>query len=96
MQDVYEEVREGRADAAGVDIESAQMYIENNPECGLVIMDGVDFLLDDQFQGDRIAGPKDDLELMYFVNGVINEVLDSGLYEQWLEEASGRAAELDL
>ena len=96
MQDVYEEVMSGRADAAGVDIESAKMYIENNPDCGLAILDGVEFLLDDQFQGDRITGPKDDLELMYFVNGVINEVLDSGQYLEWFEEASDRAAELGL
>ena len=45
---------------------------------------------------DRIAGPKDDLELMYFVNGVIDEVLSSGLYDKWYKEASARAAELGL
>ena len=33
---------------------------------------------------------------MYFVNGVINEVIDGGLYDQWVETARKRAAELDL
>lgn len=96
MKEVYDEVSEGRADAAGVDIESAQMYIDNHPGCGLTMIDGLEFHLDDQFQGDRIAGPKDDLELMYFVNGVIDEVLESGQYEEWFKEAAERAAELGL
>ena len=39
---------------------------------------------------------KDDLELMYFVNGVIDEVLASGQYEEWFGEAAARAAELGL
>ena len=96
IQEVYDAVSEGRADSAGVDIESARLYIENHPDCGLTLMEGVEFELEEQFQGDRIAGPNDDLELMYFVNGVIDEVLSSGKYEEWFEEASVRAAELGL
>ena len=95
-QEVYDNVREALADAGGVDIESAKLYIENHPDCGLVLMEGVEFELEEQFQGDRIAGPKDDLELMYFVNGVIDEVLASGEYEEWFDEAASRAAELGL
>ena len=95
-QEVYNNVREALADAGGVDIESAKLYIENHPDCGLVLMEGVEFELEEQFQGDRIAGPKDDLELMYFVNGVIDEVLASGEYEEWFDEAASRAAELGL
>ena len=96
IQDVYDEVSEGRADAAGVDIESARLYIRNNPDCNLTLMEGVSFQLEEEFEGDRIAGPKDDIELIYFVNGVIDEVLSSGQYEKWFEEASLRAAELGL
>lgn len=61
-----------------------------------MLMEGIDFQLEEQFEGDRIAGPKDDLELMYFVNGVIDEVLSSGEYEKWFAESSARAAELGL
>ena len=96
IQDVYDEVSEGRADAAGVDIESARLYIRNNPDCGLTLMQGVSFRLEEQLEGDRIAGPKDEIELMYFVNGVIDEILESGEYEEWFAEASERAAELGL
>ena len=38
---------------------------------------------------------KGELQLMYFVNGVIDEVLD-GLYEKWVGEAQQRADELGL
>ena len=96
IQDVYTQIREGRSDAAAVDIESARMYLESNPDCGLTLMENITFGLDEQFEGDRIAGPKDDLELMYFVNGIIDEVLASGQYETWLKEASKRAAELGM
>ena len=96
IQDVYDEVSDGRADAAGVDIESAKLYIQNNPGCNLALMEDVAFHLDEAFEGDRVAGPKDELELMYFVNGVIEEVLASGQYEEWFREATKRAAELGL
>lgn len=96
VQEVYDEVADGRCDAAGVDIESARLYIQNNPGCGLVLMEGIEFELEEQFHGDRIAGPNNDIELMYFVNGVIDEVLGNGQYEQWFREASERAAELGL
>lgn len=96
IQEVYDLVSNQTADAAGVDIESAQLYIKNNPDCGLTLMEDVMFNLEEQFQGDRIAGPKDDLELMYFINGVIDEVLESGQYEAWYEEAAARASELGL
>lgn len=96
IQDVYDQVSEGSADAAAVDIESARLYIQSNPDCGLTLMDDITFNLEPQFEGDRIAGPKDDLELMYFVNGVIDEVLVSGQYETWFAEASERASDLGL
>jgi polar amino acid transport system substrate-binding protein len=34
--------------------------------------------------------------LLYFVNGVIDEVLRDGAYTQWMEEARKRAAELGM
>ena len=79
-----------------VDIENALTYLGNNPDCGLVMAEGISFSLDEQYAGDRIAAKKGETELLYFVNGVIDEVTDSGLYEEWYEEAQARADELDL
>lgn len=93
--DVYGAVQEGLADAAAVDVETAQAYILAHPRCGLMLVDGIRFELEDQFTGDRIAGPKGDLALMYFVNGVINEVAEAGQYQQWYKEAEAYAARLE-
>jgi len=95
-QEVYEMVKSGAADAGAVDMENAQNYIRNNPESGLVMADGIRFMLEEQFAGDRIAAKKGETELMYFVNGVIDEVISQGLYNEWYREAMKRADELDL
>ena len=96
IQDVYDAIRSGAADAGIVDIENAQTYLRNNPECGLMITEGIRFTLEDQYKGDRIAGKKGETELMYFVNGVIDEVVGSGMYTEWYKDAQKRADELDL
>ena len=93
---MYDAVISGTADAGVVDLESAQTYIRNNPGCGLVIPEEIRFSLEEQYKGDRVAAKKGETELMYFINGVINEVLESGLYDQWVEAARKRADELDL
>ena len=95
-QMVYDAVENGQADAGAVDAETALEYIERNPECGLTLAKGVEFELEEQYQGDRIAAKKGELQLMYFVNGVIDEVLEKDLYTEWIEKARERAEDLDL
>ena len=83
VQELYSAVQNGRADAAAVDAENALLYIQNNPDCGLMLSPDMYFTLKEQFTGDRIAGAKGELQLMYFVNGVINELLKTGQYDDW-------------
>ena len=83
---VYEAVMNGEADVGIVDLENAAAWIERHPGCGLDIVPEVYFSLQEQFQGDRVAAKKGELELMYFVNGVIDEVLESGQYDRWFDE----------
>jgi len=63
---------------------------------GLALVPDVRFKLDEQFDGDRIAAKKEEYQLLYFVNGVIDEVLASGEYMAWYEEAAERANALGL
>lgn len=84
--DVYEAVMAGQADAGVVDLENARAYIENHPGCGLVIAPNIYFELQPQFKGDRVAAAKGEIELICFVNGVIDEVLESGEYERWFDQ----------
>ena len=96
VQAVYEAVRKGRADAGIVDTETAANYIRNNPDAGLVLADDMYFTLEEQYLGHRIVAKKGELQLIYFVNGVIDEVLADGMYTKWIEEAQARAAELGM
>ena len=96
IQAVYEAVRSGRADAAAVSLETGAAYISKNPDCGLALVENVTFDLDPQFQGDRVAARKGELQLIYFVNGVIDELLASGQYDRWYDEADANAAALGM
>lgn len=96
VQNVYEAVMHGEADAGTVDMEGASNFIRNNPECGLVLVDNIRFKLEPQYMGDRVAAKKGELELMYFVNGVIDEMVGKNLYMLWYENAQKRADELGL
>ena len=96
MQEVYQAVSDGLVDAAAVDIESTQAWLQANPDCGLALVPGVSFTLDEHFDGDRVAGRKGELQLMYFVNGVIDEILSDGRYERWLSEYGEYAERLGL
>ena len=96
IQMVYDAVQDGTADAAAVDAETALEYIRHDPDCGLTLAPGIEFLLEEQYQGDRIAAKKGEIQLMFFVNGVIDEVMQKDLYTQWIEEARAKAHELGL
>ena len=95
VQAVYEALKQGKADAGVVDMETAETYVRNNPDAGLIVADGLRFKMEDYFLGDRVVAKKGELQLMYFVNGVIDEVVD-GKYEQWVNDAQKRADELGL
>ena len=96
VQEVYNALMDGSIDAAMVDSGSGQAYIDGNPRCGLMMVPGVHFMLEEQFEGDRIAARKGEGQLIAFVNGVIDEVLESGQYMAWYEEAALRADALGL
>ena len=96
VQTIYEMVKGGKADAGIVDKETAETYIRNNPSGGLILADNLEYRLEDHYLGYRVVAKKSELQLIYFVNGVIDEVVASGQYAQWIAEAQKRADELGL
>lgn len=94
IQEVYTAVSEGTSDAAIVDIESAQAYIDNTPGCGLMVVPEITFSMEEQYEGDRVAAAKGEIPLICFVNGVIDEVLESGKYQEWYDEYEKYAKDL--
>jgi len=96
MQDAFLAVQESKADAAVIDIENARLYIQNNPGCDMMIVEDIVFRLEPQFDGTRVGTEKGEIQLMYFVNGVIDEMLESGIYEEWFKEYAEYAGELGI
>lgn len=94
--EVYDSLESGSSDAGIVDIENAEIYIRNNPDCDLAVVPGIRFSMDEQFKGDRVAAKKDEIMLICFVNGVIDEVVESGEYREWFEKYTAYAADLGL
>ena len=94
--DCYDAVRKGLVDAACVDYATGTGYILEHPGENLMMVEGIAFKMKKEYEGDRVAGKKGELQLMYFVNGVIDEMISKGLYHQWLEAAQIRMGQLDL
>ncbi|MBR2529056.1 MAG: amino acid ABC transporter substrate-binding protein [Blautia sp.] len=83
---VYEAVEKKTVDVGIVDINITRLYLENNPDCGLHVMEDLVYSPARQYQGYRVCAKKGETQLIAFVNGVIDEILESGEYESWLEE----------
>ena len=96
VQDVYDALRDGEADAAMVDWSSASAHINSDPDCGLMLLPDARYTLEEVYAGDRVAGKKGELQLMYFVNGVIDDLLAANKYDTWYRQYSDRAAKLGL
>ena len=96
VQDVYAALESGMADCAVVDVETAETYIEKDSDGTLMVLPDVRFHLEEQHKGERIAAQKGQIQLIYFVNGVIDEVLESGQYMEWYREADELAKSLGL
>jgi polar amino acid transport system substrate-binding protein len=79
-----------------VDRETAETYIRNNPGAGLALAEDLYFVLEEQYLGDRVVAKKGEAQLIYFVNGVIDEVLADGTYLKRIEDAQKRADELGI
>ena len=88
VSEVIEAVRSGMVDAGILDSETALQYVAAHPDEGLRFVPVGAFTLREEYKGDRVAGPKGEIQLLYFVNGVIDEVLASDQYTRWLEEAA--------
>ena len=96
MNDAFLAVQEGKADAAAVSIPNAQLYIDNNPDCGMMIVPDFKFEMNEEYTGTRCGVMKGETEFMDLVNEVIDEMLESGIYEEWYKEYSEYAGTLGI
>ena len=89
-------VQEGKADAVVTEKATAQLYIDANSGCDMVIVPDFSFAVDESTQGTRIGMPKGEVELRDRVNEILAEVVESGIYDQWYEEYQDYARSLGL
>ncbi|MBQ6355528.1 MAG: amino acid ABC transporter substrate-binding protein [Solobacterium sp.] len=97
MTDAFLSVQEGKADAAAVAITNAQLYIDSNPGCGMMIVENFKFDFDNEkYGGTRIGAPKGETELIEAVNEVLREVNENGQYKAWYDEYAEYAKSLGI
>lgn len=94
--DAFLMVQTGRADAMAAALKMAGLYLESNPESGLMIMPDFYFTVDEDTQGTRIGIPKGEDDLTDRINEIIDEVVEQDLYNQWYEEYRAYAKELGI
>ena len=81
----------GKVDAVSVSIANGEMFVSTNPD---LAVSSVQF--DNSENGNVIGFPKGETALVDAVNKIIDQVLEQGLYDQWLEEATAEAEKLGL
>ena len=84
--DAFLMVQTKRADAMAAALKMAQLYLDSNPESGLMILPGFYFTVDEDTQGTRIGIPKGEDELTDRINEIIDDIIEQDLYNQWYEE----------
>ncbi len=93
--DGYLMVSEGKADACVCALVNGDLYAAAND--GLTTLpDAIDFPVSEEYEGTRVGAPKGETELIEVVNQVIQELNDSGQYNEWYEEYSEYAKSLGL
>ena len=93
--DGYLMVSEGKADACVCASANGELYAEANG--GLAILpDAINFPVSDEYAGERVGAPKGETELIEVVNGVIEELNESGQYNEWYDEYAEYAGTLGI
>ncbi len=94
--DAFMMVSEGKADAVITATAFARLYIDANKGCGIVMCEGFRFDVDEKYTGMIIGMKKGEDELTAKVNEIIAEVVESGIYSEWVTEYKAYAATLGL
>lgn len=89
-------VQEKKADSCVVSKSMAQLYIDANKNCGLMIVEDFEFIIDKELSGTRIGISLGEDELAEKINEIIDDLLESGIYKDWYEKYTEYAKNLGL
>lgn len=96
MDEVFLSIKEKKVDVAVVDLNNAGLYLKNNPDSNMMIVENYKIELPEEYKGTRVGAPNGEKELIDFVNGCIDELVASGQYEKWVKEYAKYANKLGL
>ena len=94
--DTFLSVSEKKADVGVSSLGTAELFIEANPDSGLMIVPDFQFYQDESTLGTRVGMPPGEDELLSRVNEIIDEVVASGIYVDWYDENSEYAKRLGV
>ncbi|MDY0234809.1 MAG: transporter substrate-binding domain-containing protein [Gudongella sp.] len=89
-------VQENKADVCVASIPMAQLYIDANPDAELMVVPGFEFTMDEETSGTRIGIAKGEDELTERLNEIIDEVKESGVFDEWHTKYTEYAKTLGL
>lgn len=89
-------VEENKADACITSVGTASLYMDANPDANLAIVEDFRFEEYEEYAGIRIGIPKNEPELTQRINDIIDELVESGQYNQWYDEYQEYARSLGL
>jgi polar amino acid transport system substrate-binding protein len=89
-------VQEGKADVCAASIPMARLYVEANPDSGLMVVEDFRFVVDESTSGTRIGIPLGEEELTDRINEIIDEVVSSDKFKEWHEEYTKYSKDLGL
>ena len=89
-------LQEGKADAMITAITTAQLFIDSNPTAGFSVVEGFEFYQDESTLGTRVGIPKGETELLNKINEIIDEVLSSGIYQEWYDTYTDYAKQMGV
>ena len=89
-------VTEKKADAASVSIDWAELYIEQNPGCGLTVVPDFLFTVGPEYSAARIGMPLGAADLEEKINEIVAKVVESGQYDEWYAQYTEYAKELGI
>ena len=94
--DAFLMVQEGKADAVATATSFARLYIDANENCGISMVESFRFEADDRYNGMVVAMKKGEDALLSRINEIVDEVVESGIYQEWYDEYTEYAATLGL
>jgi polar amino acid transport system substrate-binding protein len=89
-------VEENKADVCSVSIAMAQLYVDANPNAGLMVVENFEFEIDESVDGTRIGIPFGEDELTEEINKIVDEVVSTGIFEEWYMKYTEYAKKLGL